>query len=129
MGGLPSAAPDVFAYRYFNGKIDTSFKEIYEQADELLATLEGFGIDKDAFWYFILYIKDFVDGTINGAALSNTPKEDLAEIRDAFKDIPAKGFMPSQFLLDESLRQKKGTDKIIIKKGIHHIDVYPNNWT
>ena len=74
--------PDVFAFRYLEGKIDVSFMERYEASVELLATLEGYGIDKDAFWYLLCFVKDYVDGQIYGAPLANTAGENLKEIID-----------------------------------------------
>lgn len=116
---LPSTCPDVFAKRYIEGNIDTSFKEKYEQADDLLASLEGYGIDKDAFWYLILFIKDFVDGKINGVAHSNTAKEDLEEIRDAFKNLKAHEWLQSQHNLDKSKRLPLPDAKLEIKVDGH----------
>lgn len=112
---LPSTCPDVFAKRYIEGEIDTSFKGKYEQADDLLATLEGYGIDKDAFWYLILFIKDFVDGQINGIAHRNTAKEDLEEIRDAFKSLKAHEWLETQHLLTRTLRMPLPDAKLEIK--------------
>ena len=125
---LPSTCPDVFAYRYIDGKIDTSFMEKFESADELLATLEGFGIEKDAFWYLILFLKDFVDGQVNGAGLSNTAKQDLEEIRDAFKGINAKEWLESQFALDKKKALPTGDKKLILKIDGHYYE-YDNKVT
>ena len=80
--GLPSTCPDVFAFRYLEGNIDVSFMERYEESEELLATLEGYGIDKDAFWYLLCFVKDYVDGQIYGAPLANTAGQNLKEIID-----------------------------------------------
>lgn len=80
--GLPSTCPDVFAFRYLEGKIDVSFMERYEESVELLATLEGYGIDKDAFWYLLCFVKDYVDGQIYGTPLANTAGQNLKEIID-----------------------------------------------
>lgn len=80
--GLPSTCPDVFAFRYLEGNIDVSFMERYEESEELLATLEGYGIDKDAFWYLLCFVKDYVDGQIYGTPLANTAGQNLKEIID-----------------------------------------------
>lgn len=80
--GLPSMCPDVFAFRYLEGKIDLSFMERYEESVDMLATLEGYGIDKDAFWYLLCFVKDFVDGQIYGTPLANTAGQNLKEIVD-----------------------------------------------
>lgn len=80
--GLPSTCPDVFAFRYLEGNIDVSFMERYEESEELLATLEGYGIDKDAFWYLLCFVKDYVDGQICGTPLANTAGQNLKEIID-----------------------------------------------
>ena len=125
---LPSTCPDVFAKRYIEGHIDTSFKEKFESADELLATLEGFGIEKDAFWYLILFIKDFVEGQINGAGTSNTAKQDLEEIRDAFKGIDANKWLFSQFLLNKQDILPTGDIKLIVKIDKHNYE-YDNKVT
>ena len=79
-GSFLSIGCDIFAKRYFDGEIDMSFKEKYENAVELLATLEGFKIDKNKFWYLILFIKDFVEGLVSGGVIENSPVEDLQEI-------------------------------------------------
>ena len=86
----PDAGVDVFAYTYLNGNIDTSFKAKYENAIELLATLDGFGIDRDKFWYLILFIKDFVDSTRIYGLESLTIKEKLKKLKDDLLDENAK---------------------------------------
>ena len=52
-----SNAPDIFARRYFNGDIDTSFMDSYLDND-LQKTLKAFGIDCNKFWYLCLFVKD-----------------------------------------------------------------------
>lgn len=75
-----SYGADIFAKRYFDGEIDLSFKEKYETANAMLATIEGFGIDKDKFWYLILFLKDFVDGFAYGGELIDTPIMEIEKI-------------------------------------------------
>jgi len=56
----------IFLKRYFGGKIDTSFKEAYQNHADLQATLRVYGIDPTAFWYLILFLKDYVDDESSG---------------------------------------------------------------
>ena len=116
--GLPSGCPDVFAYRLLEGKIDTSFIEKYEQAEELLASLDGFGIDKDAFWYLILFLKDYIDGKVNGCAYNNSAKEDLEEIRDAFKMLDIRELRNNK----SASKKSQGDCKITLRVDGHNYE-------
>lgn len=51
----------IFLKRYFDGKIDKSFMPAYLNNTDLQKTLEAYGIDPTAFWYLILFLKDYVD--------------------------------------------------------------------
>ena len=87
----PDWGVDLFAGRYLNGDIDTTTsEEKYEDAIELLATLEGFEIDKDKFWYLILFLKDFVDQAEILGQESMTINEKLVSLKDALLDEKAK---------------------------------------
>ena len=79
----PDWGADVFASRYLSGKIDTSFKEKYEESRDLLETLRGFGIDKDKFWYLILFIKDFVDVAKLCDEANLTARQKLCRLKEA----------------------------------------------
>ncbi len=51
----------IFLKRYFDGNIDTSFMSEYQTNSDLQNTLEAYSIDPTAFWYLILFLKDYVD--------------------------------------------------------------------
>ena len=96
-----SACADLFAKRLLEGKIELSFysnltkterlfQDVYEEKVEVLATLEGFGIDKDKFWYLILFLKDFIEGLTSGGVIEKSPIEDLQNIVTLLQNKDAK---------------------------------------
>lgn len=56
----------IFLNRYFGGLIDTSFKVAYQSHSDLQKTLEIYNIDPTAFWYLVLFLKDYVDDESKG---------------------------------------------------------------
>ena len=78
---IQSALCDIFALRYFNGIIDTSFKEKYETGvKELHKTIIGLNLDINKFWYLLIFLKDFVDGLTTAPKTQNSAIADLLEI-------------------------------------------------
>ena len=63
----------IFLKRYFEGKINTSFKNKYQTTSDLLNTLSAYDIDPSAFWYLILFIKDYVDDESTGKKQVDSP--------------------------------------------------------
>lgn len=88
---------DCFVGRYFSGEIDTSFQDEYEASTELLETLKGYGIETDAFWYLILFLKDYIDDAMRVPEDMLTMREKLIKLEHALLDsessirIEAKG--------------------------------------
>ena len=58
---LDQGGTHIFLERYFDGKIVKSFMPTYQNNTDLQKTLEAYGIDPTAFWYLILFLKDYVD--------------------------------------------------------------------
>ncbi len=67
----------IFLKRYFDGSIDTSFMNPYLDNNDLQNTLEVLGIDITAFWYLILFLKDYVDDESEGYKKENTAFNDI----------------------------------------------------
>lgn len=67
----------IFLQRYFDDCIDTSFKTQFLQNLDLQKTLKAYNIDITAFWYLILFIKDYVDDEAIGEKKSVTAYSDL----------------------------------------------------
>lgn len=85
---MESRAVQIFALRYFNGDIDTSFKDSYLEAKELQDTIQAFGIDVSKFWYLALFVKDYViDKCTNSVIMNYSPKEELQAILDELKKM------------------------------------------
>ena len=88
---------DCFVGRYFSGEIDISFQDEYEHSIDLLETLKGYGIDTDAFWYLILFLKDYIDDAMRITEDMLTMREKLIKLEHALLDedsgvkIEAKG--------------------------------------
>jgi hypothetical protein len=88
---------DCFVGRYFSGEIDSSFQDEYESSTELLETLKGYGIETDAFWYLILFLKDYIDDAMRVPEDMLTMREKLIKLEHALLDsessirIEAKG--------------------------------------
>ena len=88
---------DCFVGRYFSGVIDISFQEEYENSIDLLETLKGYGIDIDAFWYLIVFLKDYIDDAMRVTDDMRTTREKLKILAKALLDeessirIEAKG--------------------------------------
>lgn len=86
---------DCFVGRYFSEVLDTSFQNEYEENIDLLETLKGYGIDTDAFWYLILFLKDYLDDAMRDDRCST--REKLKNLAKALLDdessikIEAKG--------------------------------------
>lgn len=121
---IPSYGADIFAKRYFDGEIDTSFKEKYETANAMLATLEGFGINKDKFWYLILFLKDFVDGFAYGGELIDTPIMEIEKIIQFLLNQKECEYIQIQINKNKHKTQNKETIHALINcltEGIEHI--------
>lgn len=67
----------IFLKRFFDGSIDTSYRNAYLTNTDLQKTLEVLGIDITAFWYLILFLKDYVDDESEGYKKGNTAYNDI----------------------------------------------------
>lgn len=86
----------IFLKRYFDGSIDTSFMSTYLDNTDLQKTLEVLGIDMTAFWYLILFLKDYVDDESEGYKKENTAYNDIYNLgaklyEMGFKNDPIDG--------------------------------------
>lgn len=79
-----------FLSRMTNGSIKTPFKyEALLDNDNIIATLEGYELDVEKFWFVLLYIYDItMDFGINAADASKTDYDILVEINDYLEKHP-----------------------------------------
>lgn len=82
IGMMPaeSIAPAIFANRYFENKLDISFKDKYLKSMEVIETLNSFEIDVSKFWYLSLFIKDVVLDKCVDAMPAETSNERIQEL-------------------------------------------------
>ena len=69
----------IFLKRYFDGEIDTSFLSAYQNNADLQKTLEAYSINPTAFWYLLLFIKDYVDDESTGEKRIDTAYTELCK--------------------------------------------------
>lgn len=77
----------IFLKRYFEGSIDTSFKSAYQSHTDLHNTLNVYGIDPTAFWYLILFIKDYVDDESSGKKMSSNAYTDIFNFASSLNEM------------------------------------------
>lgn len=70
----------IFLKRYFEGDIDVTFRDAYCDNEELQDTLVAYSIDPSAFWYLILFLKDYVDDESEGNEASNNTYNELLKL-------------------------------------------------
>lgn len=100
-----------FWYRYCMGEIKAPFrKSQYYDNEDIIATVEGLGLDVDKFWWVLLLIYDYVEGLFTGSYIFETGSIDKA-IQELFKELGA------DF--------KDGDIELSIKKGKHNVKVLP----
>lgn len=79
--------PYRFWQRYCTGAIDYPFtKERFLKNDDIIATLEGFGLDVEKFWLAIVFIFDWTISMFHDCLTIKTPLDSLQEICDYIKD-------------------------------------------
>ena len=96
---LPSSAPDIFAYNYSKGRIETEkvHMELYE-SDDIQRTLEAFGLECSKFWYLCLFLKWKIDLDCSAArTLPQTTKEELNRLIDEFAKLNPKAQVTNHF--------------------------------
>lgn len=103
---IPSAA-EIFAERYNTGQIICPYKyESYISNDELQDTINGLGLDADAFWLLVMFCYDYACSiNYNGFVLASTRGENIENLINLLpgtKDSKAK----------LSLRTSKGKTEI-----------------
>lgn len=87
---VPSRAPGRFVSRLLRSEIKNieRCKQRYtEEAKELLAMLDAFGIDKDKYWYLCLIIKDYIEGFANGTKPLPSHSKVLKELIDKLDEM------------------------------------------
>lgn len=109
---LEPALCDVFAKRLIEKQIDTSFQQKYEENIDLQATLKGYGIDKDKFWYLLLFVKDFIDGLVDVDEEPVTAYRDLCEITHLLHRIDTRN-ISNNLINAELIIKIKGEEKKI----------------
>ena len=73
--------PYRFWYRYCTGAIDYPFtKERFLKNDDIIATLEGFGLDVEKFWLAVVFIFDWTKSKFQDCLSVKTPLDSLQEI-------------------------------------------------
>lgn len=105
----------IFLRRYFDGSIDTSFKDAYINNKELQDTLGVFGIDVSAFWYLILFLKDYVDDESSGHIFKDSPYSKLMNLARKMYEM---GFQTSPF--DGEYWGAKNKGKLQFRLGSKH---------
>ena len=80
----------IFLNRMKHGKVDPPFKyEAFLDNEDIIATLEGYELDVDKFWFALLFIYDItMDFGINAADASKTDYDILIEIDDYLQHHP-----------------------------------------
>ena len=104
----------IFLQRYFDGIIDTSFKSSFQNNSDLQETLNAYCIDPTAFWYLILFLKDYVDDESAGKKLVDTAYTELCELASRLKDMD---FFESPF--DGSYQGCKNQGLLQVRVGGH----------
>ena len=73
-----------FLNRLKNGKIDPPFKyEAFLDNEDIIATLEGYELDVEKFWFVLLFIYDMtMDRALSSAEFRKSDYEVLTEIKE-----------------------------------------------
>ncbi|MFK2747911.1 hypothetical protein ACIXUO_04665 [Bacteroides fragilis] len=77
-----------FKRRYNIGRINVNFKfEDYLHNKEAQATLQELGVDIEKFWYLLLFIMDYTEGSCwNATEIKESPKEQLEKLINLIAD-------------------------------------------
>jgi hypothetical protein len=118
-GYLVTKGVGTFLYRYFDGRIDKSFKQKFIDNKVVQETITALGYDVDKFWYLLLFVFDYSNGMcINGIVQNKSPKEHLKKISNAvFENLET---------FDENTNKisfKSSTKFILEIKGKHKISI------
>lgn len=83
-GFYESNMPDLFGIRYVKGMVKPIGVDKYlDDKLEIQYTLDAFGLDSNKFWYFCLFLKDYVKGQTTNAIKTNpTHREELSNLLD-----------------------------------------------
>ena len=76
---LETQALDIFKNRYNRNFIENKFSYAdYKKEDSIQKALQGIGIDINKFWYLVLFVFDYSNGScLEGMKLYDSPKEEL----------------------------------------------------
>ena len=76
---LETQALDIFKNRYNQKFITNKFSYAdYKKEDSIQKALQGIGIDINKFWYLVLFVFDYSNGScLEGMKLYDSPKEEL----------------------------------------------------
>lgn len=79
-----------FLVRLNKGLVKAPFTyEAFRDNDDIMATLEGYGLDAEKFWYALLFIYDItISFCLNAADASKTDYEILTELNDFLQQHP-----------------------------------------
>ncbi len=80
-GYTGSRATGLFAVAYINGKINKSFEDKFVQNKEIQDTIHNIGLDKDKFWYLLLFINDYSSKACNnGYKVAKSAKKQIEDM-------------------------------------------------
>ena len=86
---VDSQAPFIFKRRYNNGKLKVSFsyadylKRDINNNENPIDIIRAIGIDSEKFWYMLLFVADYVEGSTSGTCKCNpSPKEEIERLID-----------------------------------------------
>ena len=104
----------IFLHRYYDGKISLAFKDAYLNNKELQDTLVAFGIDVSAFWYLMLFLKDYVDDESEGPKITNNA---FAKIEELMQAMYKMSFSENPFDGSYTGCTKAGTLEFKVERG------------
>lgn len=113
---VESNAVNVFFYRLDKIKLPFTYKQ-YSDNEEIQATLKGYEIDKEKFWYAILFIYDITqEKCVNVLTLGDSLKVQAESLRDRLDGV-------NEFTITVSNKKKlKINDASLINGLCGHLD-------
>lgn len=119
---LETQALDIFKNRYNRKVIKNKFNyEDYKKEDNIQKTLLGLGIDINKFWYLVLFIFDYSNGScLEGLKLNDSPKEELKKFIDIVSNNYKDSNNISGFAFNKSLGISFHKPMTLTLKGDKH---------
>ena len=108
-----------FLNRLKNGKIDPPFKyEAFLDNEDIIATLEGYELDVEKFWFALVFIYDYVETSFKNCGLVKPASLDKA-VQNLFKEL-GEDFADDDIEITLKKNRKKVEVLPVIKRGILH---------